>query len=89
MRTAEARITLGLVAARQGDIEQAVHQGEQALTGQRKSLPSLVMVSRDLIRVLKQRYPDEAATKSYLDHLQAVTAAADLSALRLCGSTRP
>jgi hypothetical protein len=87
MRTAEARITLGVVAARQGDIEQAVHQGEQALTGQRKSLPSLVMVSRDLIRVLKQRYPAEAATKSYLDHLQAVTAAADLSVRRLHGLT--
>ena len=41
MRIAEARITLGVVAARQGDIEQAVHHGEHALAGQRKSLPSL------------------------------------------------
>ena len=40
MRSAEARITLGVVAARQGDIEQAVHYGERALTGPRKSLPS-------------------------------------------------
>jgi hypothetical protein len=57
MRLAEARVTLGVVAARQDDPEQAVHYGEQALHGQHKSLPSLLMVSRDLIRVLKARYP--------------------------------
>jgi lipopolysaccharide biosynthesis regulator YciM len=39
MRLAEARITLGVVAARQGDLEQAVHAGQQALRGERKSLP--------------------------------------------------
>ncbi len=31
MRNTEARITLGVIAARQGDIEQAVHYGEKAL----------------------------------------------------------
>ena len=31
MRIAEARITLGVVAARQGDLELAVHHGERAL----------------------------------------------------------
>jgi hypothetical protein len=61
MRNTEARITLGVVAARQGDIEQAVHYGERAMTGPRKSLPSLAMVSRDLARVLKERYPTEQA----------------------------
>jgi hypothetical protein len=57
MRLAEARITLGVIAARQGDLEQAVHQGERAFSVPRKSLPSLLMVSRDLTRVLKDRYP--------------------------------
>ena len=33
MRLAEARIILGVIAARQGDVEQAVRQGEHALTG--------------------------------------------------------
>ena len=33
MRTAEAHITLGVAAARQGDIEQAVQQGERASPG--------------------------------------------------------
>lgn len=82
MRTAEARITLGVVSARQGDIEQAVHHGERALTGERKSLPSLVMVSRDLTRVLKERFPNEQATRTYLDQLQAVGAASDLAGHR-------
>jgi hypothetical protein len=72
MRLAEARITLGVVAARQGDIERAIHHGERALSGQRKSLPSLVMVSRDLARVLKDQYGRESATQSYLDHLNGL-----------------
>jgi len=72
MRTAEARLTLGVVAARQGDLEQAVHHGERALAGPRKSLPTLAMVGRDLTRVLKERYPAEQATESYLDQLRTV-----------------
>ena len=57
MRQAEARITLGVVAARQGDLEAAINQGERALSAPRKSLPSLLMVSRDLTRVLNDQYP--------------------------------
>ncbi len=73
MRLAEARITLGVVAARQGDIEQAVHHGEQAFTGQRRSLPSLLMVSRDLTRVLKNRYSGNSAVNSYVDKLSSIS----------------
>jgi hypothetical protein len=32
------RVTLGVFAARQGDIEQAVHHAQQSLNGDRKSL---------------------------------------------------
>ena len=46
-RLAEARITLGVVAARQGDLEQVIHYGQCALTAPRKSVPSLLMISRD------------------------------------------
>ncbi|WUD72192.1 XRE family transcriptional regulator [Streptomyces sp. NBC_00510] len=49
MRMAEARVTLGVVAARQGDLEQAVQYGEWALRSERQSLPSLLMVSRELV----------------------------------------
>jgi tetratricopeptide (TPR) repeat protein len=73
MRLAEARITLGVVAARQGDVEEALHHGEQALNGRRKSLPSLLMVSRDLTRVLRERYPSEQVTQTYLRELQAMS----------------
>jgi hypothetical protein len=72
------RVTLGVVAARQGDVEQAIHHGERALSGQRKSLPSLAMVSRDLTHVLRKRYPTEPSTKSFLDQLQAISHATDL-----------
>ena len=72
MRIAEARITLGVVAARQGDLEQAVHHGQRALTSQRRSLPSLVMVSRDLTKTLRDRYPTEPGTESYLEQLRTV-----------------
>ncbi len=77
MRLAEARITLGVVAARQGDLEQAIHYGERALTAPRKSLPSLLMVSRDLTRVLNDQYPNEPETQAYLDQLHALSSLAD------------
>jgi hypothetical protein len=77
MRLAEAKITLGVIAARQGDLEQAFHYGELALTAERKSLPSLAMVSRDLTRVLRDRYPDEPSTKDYLEKVRLISHAQD------------
>ena len=57
MRLAEARITLGVVAARQGDLDKAVSQGQHALSSQRRSLPSLLMASRDLTKLLNGGIP--------------------------------
>lgn len=74
MRMAEARITLGVVRAREGDLEGAVEQGSRALAGERKSIPSLLMVSRDLTKVLKDRYPSESQTHDYLDQLTVLSA---------------
>ena len=87
MRIAEARITLGVVAARQGELEQAIQLGERALAGERKSVPSLVMVSRDLTKVLRDRYPDEPLTKSYLDELSAVSRSPELTRSARAGDT--
>jgi hypothetical protein len=86
MRIAEARMTLGVVAARQGELEQAIQHGERALSNERKSLPSLIMVSRDLTRVLKDHYPNEPVTKTYLDELSAVGRSLDLSRSTRTGS---
>ncbi len=74
MRLAEARITLGVVAARQGDLDEAVSQGQHALSAQRRSLPSLLMASRDLTKLLNERYPGTAGTRQYLDQLHTLNA---------------
>jgi len=58
MRLAEARITLGVVAARQGDLEQAIHYSKRAISAPRKSLPSLLMVSHDLTGGPEQPVPE-------------------------------
>jgi tetratricopeptide (TPR) repeat protein len=87
MRIAEARITLGVVAARQGELERAIQHGQQALSNERKSLPSLIMVSRDLTKVLKDRYSSEPMTKSYLDELSTVSHSPELTRSARAGDT--
>jgi hypothetical protein len=75
MRNAEARITLGVAAARSGDVEQAVDYGMRALDGERQSLPSLLMCSRELAQVLKTRHSKAAVAREYLDRLAALRSA--------------
>lgn len=65
MRNSEARITLGVVAARNGDLEHAVSHGFNALTGPRQSRPSLVMVSSELDHTLRARYSGEQETNDF------------------------
>jgi tetratricopeptide (TPR) repeat protein len=74
MRNAEARLTLGVLAARTGDLEQAVAYGRRALAGDRRSLPSLLMVSRELTEVLQQRYKTAPATTAFLDEIRTLSA---------------
>ncbi|MFJ1542482.1 XRE family transcriptional regulator [Micromonospora chalcea] len=74
MRNAEARITLGVVAARNGDLDQAVSYGRRALDGDRKSLPSLLMCSKELATLLRDRYPTEPEAVSYLDEVRTLSA---------------
>ncbi len=72
MRVAEARITQGVVAARQGDLDQAIYHGKQALHGERQSLPSILTVGRELAQEIKSRYPSEPETRAYLEQFQLV-----------------
>jgi transcriptional regulator with XRE-family HTH domain/tetratricopeptide (TPR) repeat protein len=74
MRIAEARVTLGVVSARQGDVEGAVAYGRAALAGGRKSLPSLLMVSSELAREVSAS-GDAAPATEYLDDLRGIRAA--------------
>jgi hypothetical protein len=62
MRVAEARRTQAVVAARQGELEEATALGLAALQGPRKSLPHLLMVGGELDVELDRRFPNEAAT---------------------------
>lgn len=50
MRNAEARLTLGVIAARAGDLGTAVEQGMLAIGNERRSVPSLRMVAGELVR---------------------------------------
>ncbi|MBB5789875.1 XRE family transcriptional regulator [Jiangella mangrovi] len=71
MRVAEARITLGVVAARTGELEQAVDEGRRAISdGPRRSLPSLHMAADELAVELRTRYPDESSAREYVERVQ-------------------
>ncbi|MFC7263489.1 hypothetical protein [Streptomyces lutosisoli] len=70
MRNAEARVTLGVTAAREGDLEQALIMGERALEGDRRSVPSLIMTSRELAAEMRRRYASEPAAQDYLARLR-------------------
>ncbi|HET9896821.1 MAG TPA: hypothetical protein VFQ44_17960 [Streptosporangiaceae bacterium] len=67
MRNAEARITLGVIAAEAGDLEQALDYGRQAISSQRLSIPSLLMVSSELATIIGERYSPSPDARSYLD----------------------
>jgi len=72
MRIAEARLTLGVVAARQGEVEEAVQTGLEALSAARRSLPSLLMVASELDSVLNQRFAKEPAVIEFRDVVRSL-----------------
>ncbi|MEU1496945.1 hypothetical protein [Streptomyces sp. NPDC005732] len=72
MRNAEARVTLGVAAAREGDLEQALIMGQRALEGGWQSVPSLIMTSRELAAEMRRRYGSEAAAHDYLAWLHSL-----------------
>jgi hypothetical protein len=59
MRMSEARFTLGVIAARQGDLAGSLHHGRAGVRVARKSIPSLAAAARELGRELHERYPTE------------------------------
>jgi tetratricopeptide (TPR) repeat protein len=72
MRVAEARITLGVAAAREGDLDGALIHGRRAIEGPRRSLPSLALVSQDLATVLADRYKGQEDADDYRHHLMQI-----------------
>jgi hypothetical protein len=74
MRIAEARLTLAVIAARAGELEKALTLGRRAFSGERKSLPSLLMVSSELTEILGERYTSESSAVAFLDTVRALGA---------------
>jgi hypothetical protein len=61
-----------VAAAREGDLDEAVTHGRRTLAGDRKSLPSLALASRDLAAVLSNQYGDEEEARDYLERLRVI-----------------
>ncbi|PZF80255.1 hypothetical protein C1I92_27100 [Jiangella anatolica] len=79
MRVAEARITLGVVAARSGELEQAVDEGSRAISaGHRRSLPSLHLAADELAAELRARFPEEGPAGDYLERVRDLGAAGSI-----------
>ncbi|MDT0545019.1 MULTISPECIES: hypothetical protein [Streptomyces] len=76
MRVAEARLTLGVAAARFGELEEAVSVAGRALQTSRKSLPSLLMVAGELTDELEQRYPRESLSQEFREQVTHIAAGA-------------
>lgn len=70
MRNAEARVTLGTVAARRGDLDGAISWGTAAINADRQSIPSLLMVTRDLTTAIQQTAPDAPQVADYLERVR-------------------
>ena len=69
MRRAEAEITLGVIAARSGAIEDALDYGYKALSIGRRSQPSLLMVGTELDHALQKNYPKNGEVRAFHEAL--------------------
>ncbi|MGB3440697.1 MAG: hypothetical protein WBA97_18275 [Actinophytocola sp.] len=58
MRRTEAELTLAVIAARRGDVDEASALGMAALGGSRRSRPSLLMVASELDHEIRKRAGD-------------------------------
>ena len=71
MQIAQAHVTLGVVSARQGDLEEAISYGRNALHRKRQSLPTLLTVHSELAVAIQQCGASDAATE-YFDELRTL-----------------
>jgi tetratricopeptide (TPR) repeat protein len=70
IRLAETRVDLGLVAAREGEIDEACELGRQALASERKSGSTLGRVA-ELDAVLMREHPEVGEVVDLHEHFQA------------------
>jgi hypothetical protein len=72
MRTSEARVTLAIVAARAGNLDEAISNATAALDGDRQCVPSLLMSASELGKELNDRYADAPIVGEWQDNLAAI-----------------
>ncbi len=78
MRRAEAEVTLGVIAARNGALDEALRYGHTALSIGRRSQPSLLMVSTELDQALHKNYPDDDEVRAFHKALTTALTAVDI-----------
>ncbi|PSK96201.1 transcriptional regulator with XRE-family HTH domain [Murinocardiopsis flavida] len=76
MRLADARINLGMLAARRGDLDEAVAVGSGAFEFDRRS-GSMLSRASDLLSELRSLYPGERLVVEYHDRLVSEKARSD------------
>lgn len=72
MRMAEARVALGTVAAREGNLDETIHHVGNAFRADRRCLPSLLLVAGELAEEMRERYPGEQPTKELDEQLHEI-----------------
>jgi hypothetical protein len=65
-----SHIDLGLIRARHGDLDEAVHHGLTAFGYERKTEASLLSHAADLHQLLSDRYPDEPLADEFHQRYQ-------------------
>jgi transcriptional regulator with XRE-family HTH domain len=73
MRMAEARLTLGVIAAHSGELDEALSFCGRALESTRRSVPSLLMVAREVDAMLSEQFPrDKRVRREFHDRIRTV-----------------
>ena len=74
MRTAEARLSLATVYAREGDLEGAVTSARSAYEFDTKPMSDLLSRGQDLSRLLHERYGNHSLVTEFRDYLGSLAA---------------
>lgn len=74
MRRAESILTLGVVEARRGNLDDALGHGHEAFSIDRRSQPSLRLIAAEMTDVLRARFPDKPAAHDFQRLVDEVTA---------------
>jgi transcriptional regulator with XRE-family HTH domain len=72
MRTAEARLSLATISAREGDLDGAVNLGKAAFDFDTKPMADLLSRGKDLDRLLRSKFYDHSLVSEFHDYLTSV-----------------